>query len=134
MGVIVKTIVELFMKRLSVRYLKAMLVIFIAVSSFIFACNPSTDKDKNETWVYYTSDSDGCSYYYDSNSIQYHRNNTFVIVRKQIKCPGNKKVRTAKMTIDCKNGKYTEKYEPYGWLEIESQDPHDPLHMFLCNK
>jgi hypothetical protein len=122
------------MKILSMKRLTAMLVISITVSFFVIACNPSTEKDTDATWIYYTSDPDGCSYYYDSNSIEYHRNNTFVIVRKKIDCHGNKKIRQAKVEIDCQSGKYREKYEPYGWLEVESRDPHDPLHVFLCNK
>jgi hypothetical protein len=110
------------------------LLMLIMVSSVIISCTPHADRDTDAAWVYYTSDPDGCSYYYDSNSIEYHRNNTFVIVRKKIDCHGNKKIRKAKVEIDCQSGKYREKYEPYGWLEVESRDPHDPLHVFLCNK
>jgi hypothetical protein len=110
------------------------ILILSVFSLLIISCDTSTDskKGKDVLWVYYTSDPDGCSYYYDSNSIKYLRDNKIVKVKRKVECPGRKES-TNVMTIDCSTGKYHEKTEALGGLiQAETGSVHDPIEQLVC--
>jgi hypothetical protein len=106
-------------------------IVIIVLSFLVISCDSS--KDSNAMWIYYSSDNNGCSYYYDTNSVKYLEKKNIVKVRKKIDCPGRKDRRTT-MKLDCISGMHSESFGPSTQRYSSSRSSNTQLYSLLCNK